>query len=118
MSRDARISLEIWDGDYEFRLGWGELVQLQEATDAGPYVILERMRSGAWRMQDIEATLRLGLIGAGTKPEDATRAIKLHVKTRPAMEYLLQATFVLQAGLLGAGDEPAGEGGAPDLEAP
>lgn len=112
MSRDASIELTIWDGDYTFRLGWGELAQLQEKCDAGPYVILQRMMTGGWRLEDIEGVLRLGLIGAGRKPEEATKLIKDHVKTRPPAEYALQATIVLQAAVVGAPDEPVGEGEA------
>jgi hypothetical protein len=116
MSRDASIELPVWDGDYTFRLGWGELSLLQEKCDAGPYFILNRIQSGAWRLEDIEGILRLGLIGAGRKPEEATKLIKAHVKSRPAAEYVLHATLVLQAALLGAPDEPLGEPEAPSLD--
>jgi hypothetical protein len=109
MTRDARIELTIWDGDYEFRLGWGELAQLQEKCDAGPYVILNRINANAWRMEDIEGVLRLGLIGAGRRPEDATKLIKDHVKTRPAADYVVHASVVLSAALVGASDEAVGE---------
>jgi hypothetical protein len=107
--RDARIELTIWDGDYEFRLGWGEIAQLQEKCDAGPLVILHRLEHKLWRSEDIEATLRLGLIGAGRRPEDATKLIKEHVKTRPVGEYALAAHAVLAAAVYGAPDETAGE---------
>ncbi len=110
--RDARIELTIWDGDYEFRLGWGELAQLQEKCDAGPFVIHGRLEHKMWRVEDIEHTLRLGLIGAGRKPEDATKLIREHVKTRPAAEYAVAAQAVLAAALTGAPDEPPGEGDA------
>ena len=116
MSRDASIELEIWDGTYGFRLGWGELAQLQEKCDAGPYVILRRLMAGDWRLEDIEGVLRLGLIGSGRKPEEATRLIKEHVKTRPAAEYSLHAILVLQAAVVGAKDEPAGEPEAENQE--
>lgn len=117
MARDANIELTIWDGDYTFRLGWGELAQLQEKCDVGPYVILRRMLTGEWRLEDIEGVFRLGLIGAGRKPEDATKLIKEHVKTRPPAEYALQAALILQAGVVGAEDEPLGEGEAANQEA-
>lgn len=45
MKRNAEITLPWADGDYTFRLGWGELELLQEECDAGPYVIAERLRS-------------------------------------------------------------------------
>ncbi|MCW8279858.1 gene transfer agent family protein [Agrobacterium sp. InxBP2] len=110
--RDARIELTIWDGDYEFRLGWGEIAQLQEKCDAGPLVVLHRLEHKLWRSEDIEATLRLGLIGAGRKPEEATKLIKDHVRTRPVGEYALAAQAVLVAAVYGAPEEPVGEGDA------
>ncbi|WP_421367022.1 gene transfer agent family protein [Agrobacterium tumefaciens] len=110
--RDARIELTIWDGDYEFRLGWGELAQLQEKCDAGPWVIHDRLKHKTCRTEDVEDTLRLGLIGAGRKPEEATKLIREHVKTRPFGDYALAALAVISAGIVGAPDEPAGEGDA------
>jgi len=110
--RDARIELTIWDGDYEFRLGWGELAQLQEKCDAGPYVVHDRLARNLWRIEDIEHTLRLGLIGAGRKPEEATKLIREHVKTRPANDYAIVAQAVLGAALTGAPEESVGEAGA------
>lgn len=109
MSRDGRIELTIWDGEYAFRLGWGELALLQEKCDAGPYVVLRRLMDGSWRLEDVEGVLRLGLIGAGRTPEEATRLIKAHVKSRPPAEYVVYATLVLQAGVIGAPDESVGE---------
>ncbi|WP_174020404.1 gene transfer agent family protein [Agrobacterium fabrum] len=107
--RDARIELTIWDGDYEFRLGWGEIAQLQEKCDAGPLVILHRLENSLWRSEDIECTLRLGLIGAGRKPEEATKLLKEHVKPWPVGEYALAAQAVLSAAVYGAPDEIVGE---------
>ena len=113
--RDARIELTIWDGEYEFRLGWGEISQLQEKCDAGPYVIQDRLAQKTWRTEDIECTLRLGLIGAGRKPEEATKLIKDHVKSRPVGEYALAALAVISAGIIGGPDEVVGERDAASL---
>ncbi len=110
--RDARIELTIWDGDYEFRLGWGEIAQLQEKCDAGPFVILHRLQTGTWRLEDIENVLRLGLVGAGRKPEEATKLIKEHVKTRPVGDYSIHASVVLKQAVLGPHEEKVGEGDA------
>lgn len=105
MSRDARITLDFADGTYEFRLGWGELMQLQEATDAGPYVVLQRLVGGAWRVGEISHVVRLGLIGGGAKPADALKLTRAYVENRPPMENLMLAQAVLSAALLGAPDE-------------
>ena len=52
------------DGTYPFRLGGGELRQLQRVTDCGPLELYRRLLSGNWRVDDVPETIRLGLIGA------------------------------------------------------
>lgn len=108
MSRDARIELDWADGTYSFRLGWGELGKLQEACDAGPLVILERLNSGAWRVEDISNVLRLGLIGGGMEPAAALKKVRAYVEARPPTENLLFAQAVLSVACYGAPDEPLG----------
>jgi len=36
MSRDASLTLDFGDGEHRFRLGYRELIELQEKCDAGP----------------------------------------------------------------------------------
>jgi len=86
--RSARVELDWGDGTYTFRLAWGQLVELQEKCDAGPYVILQRLQTGAWQK---------------------TRA---YVEAFPPMENLMPAQGILAAALMGARDEPVGEDGA------
>jgi len=109
MSRDAQITLPWADGDYTFRLGWGELEMLQEACDAGPYVILNRLHDETWRMGDISHTIRLGLIGGGMPPADALKLVRQYVEKRPPFENTLFAKGILSAGLMGAPEERVGE---------
>lgn len=114
MSRDAKIELVWADGDYAFRLGWGELAELQEKTDAGPYVVLNRLHTGQWRIEDISNVIRLGLIGGGLEPVKALKLIRAYVEARPPMENHPHAVAILAAGLIGAEDERLGEAEAPD----
>lgn len=110
MGRDAAIGPVAWaDGDYKFRLGWGELIQLQEATDAGPFALLERLAGKHWLVGDISHTIRLGLIGGGQKPEDALKLVRNYVESRPPAENVMLAYAILAAGVQGAPDEPPGE---------
>ena len=113
MSRDASITLTWADGEFKFRLGWGELEELQEKTDAGPHVVLQRLYAGTWRVQDISNTIRLALIGGGMSPEEAVKKVRFYVEQRPPAESVPIALAVLSAGLIGAPDEKLGE-----LEAP
>ncbi|WP_313760168.1 gene transfer agent family protein [Rhizobium sp.] len=112
--RDARIELDWADGTYSFRLAWGQLAELQEKCDAGPYVVFERLRTSTWRMEDISSVIRLGLIGGGLEPVKALKLVRAYVEDRPPVESLTFALGILSAGLLGAPDEPLGEAEAPD----
>lgn len=107
MSRDASVTLTWGDGDYAFRLAWGQLSELQEKCDAGPFVILERLTEGRWKVQDISNVIRLGLIGGGMKPVEALKLVRSYVEDRPPMENLMFAQAILAAGVMGAPDEDA-----------
>ena len=108
MSRRADISLRCWDGEHTFRLRIGELITLQEKCDAGPYQIALRLGDGTWRVNDIRETLRLGLVGAGTKQEDARRLIEQHVDRVPWMDNVENAQAVILAAVMGMEDERLG----------
>lgn len=108
MSRDAKIYLDWVDDTYAFRLGIGQWAELQEACDAGPYHILQRLQSGAWRVEDIWSVIRLGLVGGGMDSAKALKKVKLQMD-KPPMAHLTHAIAILSAGLLGAPDEKLGE---------
>lgn len=110
LSRDAKITIDWGDDTYDFRLGWGEIVSLQEAVDAGPYVVLNRLYSNQWRVEDISNVVRLGLIGGGMTPADALKKVRAYVEARPPLENVLVAQAILSAGLQGAPEEKVGEG--------
>jgi hypothetical protein len=110
--RDARLrGIVFADGEYDFRLGWGQLVELQEQCDAGPHFILNRLHNGEWRVQDIAEVIRLGLLGADEtmKPSVASSLVKRYVKERPPLENHTLAVVILTAGLMGSPEEPVGE---------
>jgi hypothetical protein len=108
--RDARLDGVLFgDGEYSFRLAWGQLAELQERTDAGPLVVLNRLHSGEWRIEDISNVIRLGLIGGGMSPTDALTKVRRYVEERPPLENHTLAVIILQAGLMGSMEEPVGE---------
>ncbi|AKR55703.1 hypothetical protein XM25_07810 [Devosia sp. H5989] len=110
MMRDASVTLTWADGDYTFRLGWGEMVMLQEACDAGPYEVYERLKGTRWRVQDIAAVMRLGLIGGGVEPTKALALVRDYVEGRPPLENVPFARGILMIGIMGAPDgEQPGE---------
>lgn len=110
--RDATVTFDWADGTYSFRLAWGQLAELQEKCDAGPYVVLQRLHSGEWRVEDISNIIRLGLIGGGMEPSPALKLTRTYVEARPPMESLIPAQVILSAALMGAPEEKVGEGDA------
>lgn len=117
MSRDGSMRLDWADGEQTFRLGWGELIALQEACDAGPFVVLGRLGAGSWKLNDIRETIRLALIGGGMAPEQALKLVRDYVEARPPIENVVLARAILAAGVMGAGDEEPGEApAAPETE--
>lgn len=110
MSRDAKVGPLDWaDGSYTFRLAWGQLIELQEQCDAGPFVVLQRLGTGQWRVGDISHAIRLGLIGGGTEPAKALKLVRDYVEARPPLENLMLARGILGVALQGAPDEKPGE---------
>lgn len=107
--RDASTTLVWADGTYTFRLGWGELEALQEACDAGPWVILERLATKQCLIGDIAHTIRQGLIGGEMAPAEATKLVQRYVEKRPPAENLLHAMAILQVALHGSPEETVGE---------
>lgn len=108
------------DGEYDFRLAWGQLVELQELTDCGPNFVLNRLHSGEWKVEDIEHVIRLGLLGADPdmKPSRAVELVKRYVKSRPPLENHTLAVVILTAALVGASEEPVGEREAANQKTP
>ena len=116
MSRSGRISAEFAGEDREFRLAWGELMDLQEKRDAGPSVVLARLSLGQWQLQDVSETIRLGLVGAGMEGPQAARLVRQHVEQKPfelggESGLVVLAVRILAAALHGAPDEPLGKVG-------
>lgn len=109
MSRDASVTFDWGDGTHTFRLGVGQIRELQEKCDAGPAFILSRLSSGAWLVDDLIQTHRLGLIGGGMKPVDAVALVRRYVEERPLLESVLSAQAILHALLVGVPDESLGK---------
>lgn len=109
MSRDGSIELPFNGQRTMFKLAWRELMKIQEACDAGPYVVLDRLVTGRWRLQDISEVIKWGLIGAGMSQGDALKLVETEVEGRRPLENLVIAQQVLGAGVVGAPEEEVGK---------
>jgi len=109
MSRDGSCEVVFNGKKTMFKLTWRELMKIQEACDAGPYVVLDRLVSGRWRLQDISEVIKWGLIGAGMPQAEALKLVETEVQGRPPLENLVIAQTVLGAGVVGAPEEEVGK---------
>lgn len=89
-------------GEHSFVLNIGGLLALQQICDAGPNVILNRLQTGAWNIEDIRSVLRLGLIGAGMDATKAKHLVHDCMKSVPLLEFVMPAHIILAAALVGA----------------
>jgi hypothetical protein len=113
MSRHGEVTVSCWDGDYTFRLAYGELRELQEATNIGAWRLAERLlprsetnpHGGECRVEDVRETIRMGLIGGGKTQNEALDLVRKHVEPHLEGNRLL-AWAVISQGLIGATDEP------------
>lgn len=116
MSRSAEITITWGDGEHQFRLAIGQLRELQEAINrpraklgaplVGPATLFGMLRSNDAWPHEVREVMRLGLIGGGTSPTDATDLVKRYVDERPLTESSVHATLVLAAALFGSEEEP------------
>lgn len=107
--RHAEITLAWADGEHAFRLGLGQLRELQEKTDAGPAFLLDRLSRGTWRVDDIRETIRLGLIGGGKAPAEALALVTRYVDERPLMESIPVAQAIIMVAIMPVEDDPLGK---------
>jgi hypothetical protein len=114
-NRNGRIELEFADGTYGFRLAIGELEELQEKTGVGPYVLLKRLLTQEWLLDDVRQTIRLGLIGGGVEPIPAKKLVERYVDQRSDwLNNAMLAQAIVSAALVGAPEELPGKDSAPE----
>lgn len=118
MSRHGEITLSWGDGEYKFRMAYGELRKLQESCDVGPPLMVRRLLpyhpetnplGDNWRVEYIRETIRIALIGGGQTQADALALVQKFVDQRPLLENRELAFGLIQMGLAGAPDEPLGK---------
>lgn len=124
MSRDASIDLVWPDQERKFRLGLGELREMQEKCgNRGPMTIVNALTMGTWLVDDIVQPIRLGLIGGGMSQGDAAKLVQTHLGSGRLKEGIFVAQAIVMCAITGPPDEklepPKGKGGkAADAEKP
>lgn len=116
MNHAGELTTEWGDGTYTFRLTVAGILELEDKCDAPIAVITGRVNAGAWKAIDIIETLRIGLIGGGTKPADAKKVVDRYAL--PLVENWAVARLVLGAALYGFEASPLGKDQAAPTESP
>lgn len=118
MSFDGSVEL-VWAGDArKFRLGIAELLALQEKRDSGPLEIVNRLQFGTWRIEDIQETIRIGLIGAGVDLKTARSLVEENVREGRISANVLIAQAILLNALAGDPQEQVGKKDGATTEVP
>lgn len=90
----------------------GLILDLEAKCNAGFAVVMARLESGAWGINDLRETIRLGLIGGGMDPKDALAAVQRHIDLNPngLAPAVLVAYEVLKTAMFGQPkDDPVGQ---------
>lgn len=94
------ITREWGDGDYQFRLAYGQWLELDQLLGVGPMALYRRLINSQWKANDLREIIRLGLIGGGCDPLKALRLVKVYVEDRPLLESVEIAALIMEAGLV------------------
>lgn len=119
MSSVGTIRLAWQGGEHDFCCATvGNILSLQDLCGAGIGTILQRLIGGAWYVQDIRETIRLGLIGGGLAPDRALELVKVHVDSneRGLAPSVVLAIKILERVVIGVPDDPLGKAAAAGAE--
>jgi hypothetical protein len=106
--RDAETI--VWPGgEHAFRLGIGELRAIEQRSDAGCAVVMMRLLSSAWKIDDVIAPIRLGLIGAGMKEKDAQAALDAALDIASPYALAVTASDIIRRFIMWDGEDQPGE---------
>lgn len=103
------VSLTWAGGEHDFLLTIGLLRALQDRCDAGPEWVLNRLRTGQWRVDDVIETIRLGLEGGGMTKDAARKLTNRYVEEQPIALSVMTAQLVIAASIYDRGDDQVGE---------
>lgn len=103
MSANGTVSIVWAGGEDQFCLSKvGLILDLEDKCKAGIGVIAGRLESGAYGINEVRETIRLGLIGGGKTPDQAMSAVRNHVDENPLSHSVLLAYAIVRAVLFGA----------------
>jgi hypothetical protein len=112
MSAPGTVAIVWANGENEFCLAKiGLMTALEDKCGVPIAEVFSRLGSGRWGIQDVRETIRLGLMGGGMSPNDALKAVKIHVEENPEglAPSVILAYEVLKAVMVGVPRDPVGK---------
>lgn len=107
----AEVTAEWAGGEHLFRLTVPMVLELEQKCAAPFGTVFGRVQSGAFTIDDLMHTVRLGLIGGGTKPQDVAALMRSYAyPERPLSELMVLARVILQASMFGFEVAPINRG--------
>ncbi|MBB2818992.1 gene transfer agent family protein [Rhizobium phaseoli] len=103
----------VWaGGEHSFRLGIGELRAIEQRSDAGCAVVLMRLLSSQFKIDDVIQPIRLGLIGGGMQERDAQKVLDSALDIASPYALAVPAADILRRFIMWeTDDQPSGEPG-------
>ena len=116
---DGSVTLQFADGEYPFRIAFGQWRELQESVNKprleigeapiGPMALLRCLLDGNAWPHDVREVIRLGLIGGGMKTDRALVLVKRYVEAVPYFQGMPTARAILQTAMFGPPDDQVGK---------
>lgn len=100
----------VWPGgEHAFRLGIGELRAIEQRSDAGCAIVMMRLLGQQWKIDDVIAPIRIGLIGAGMREQDAQKAVEAALEIASPYALAITSAEVLRRFIMWETDDQPGE---------
>lgn len=100
----------VWaGGEHPFRLGIGELRAIEQKCDAGCAVVLMRLLSSQFKIDDVYQPIRLGLIGGGMSERDAQKTLDAALDVASPYALAIPAAEILRRFFMWESPDQPGE---------
>ncbi|MBB3396877.1 gene transfer agent family protein [Rhizobium sp. BK060] len=96
-------------GEHSFRLGIGELRAIEQRSDAGCAVVMMRLLSSQFKIDDVIQPIRLGLIGGGMDERAAQKVIESALDVASPYALAVTAADIMRRFIMWEMDDQPGE---------
>lgn len=96
-------------GEHSFRLGIGELRAIEQRSDAGCAVVMMRLLSSQFKIDDVIQPIRIGLIGGGMDERAAQRVIDSALDMASPYALAVTAADIMRRFIMWEMDDQPGE---------